>query len=254
MHKTDYKGQIVWIIGASSGIGLALAQELCLRGAILALSARREHELEQIQATIGNRHKIFVLDVTRAENTLATAQAIYAEFGQLDRIIFLAAAYEPMEIDALNISMTKAIVDVNLMGAFNMLYAAVPILKNQKSKGQIALCGSISGYIGLPAGQPYSATKAAIINLAESLYAECRDFLDVKLINPGFVSTALTKKNTFSMPMIMEPEQAAKVIADELLGSAFEIHFPKRMTNLIKILRLLPYWISLRFTRKIKSI
>lgn len=254
MQKIDYKGQIIWIIGASSGIGLALAQELSLRGAILALSARRKNELEQIKLNIAAEHKVFPLDVTHTENTLATAKAIYTEFGRIDRIVFLAAAYEPMQIDALHISTTRAIIDVNLMGAFNMLYAAVPILKTQKVKSQIALCGSIAGYMGLPAGQPYSATKAAIINLAESLYAECKDFLDVKLINPGFVSTELTKKNTFSMPMIMEPKQAAKAIADGLLGFAFEIHFPKRMTNLIKILRFLPYWLSLRFTRRIKRI
>lgn len=249
--KNSYKDQFVWIIGASSGIGCALARELSARGAVLALSARRKDELEQLSAELGNQHKVFVLDTTDAEMTTRTAQAIRAAFGRIDRVIFLAAAYAPMKIDALDIVVTKGIVDINVTGAFNLVHAVLPILKTQPVPGQLALCGSIAGYIGLPGGQPYSATKAAIINLAESLRAECKENVDIKLINPGFVRTPLTDKNDFRMPAIMEPEQAAAEIAEGLLSRRFEIHFPKRFTRVLKLLQLLPYAVSQRLTRKI---
>ncbi len=253
MINKSYKNQIVWIIGASSGIGSALARELSARGAILALSARHKDALEKLKVELGDLHGIFVLDITDAEMTLRTARLIREHFGKIDRVVFLAAAYTPMKIDMLDIALAKSIVAVNLTGAFNLVHAVLPIFKTQKIKGQLALCGSVAGYIGLPGGQPYSATKAAIINLAESLYVECGEAIDIKLINPGFVRTPLTDKNDFAMPMIIEPEQAAMEIAQGLLSKRFEIHFPKKFTLLLKILRLLPYALSLRLMRKIKS-
>lgn len=249
--NAPYQDQIVWIIGASSGIGYALARELSARGALLALSARRKDELEKLNDELGERHKVFVLDTSNAETTLRTAQAIRLGYGRIDRIIFLAAAYAPMKLGSLDIAVTKGIVDINLTGAFNLVHAVLPILKTQKTIGQLALCGSVAGYIGLPGGQPYSATKAAIINLAESLHAECRDRVDIKLISPGFVRTPLTNKNKFAMPSIIEPEQAAKEIAEGLLSQGFEVHFPKKFTLLLKLLRWLPYPLSLYITRKI---
>lgn len=251
MHN-HYKDQIIWIIGASSGIGSALARELSLQGAILALSARREDELEILKGELGEQNKVFALDVTDVAMTMRTAQAIRVAFGRIDRVIFLAAAYVPMEINDMDIAVTKGIIDTNVTGAFNVVHAVLPILKTQKTKGQLALCASVAGYIGLPGGQPYSATKAAIINLAESLHAECKDVIDIKLINPGFVRTPLTDKNNFQMPSIIEPEQAAREISNGLVSRRFEIHFPRRFTLFLKLLRLLPYVLSLNLTRRIK--
>jgi NADP-dependent 3-hydroxy acid dehydrogenase YdfG len=248
-----YRGQIVWIVGASSGIGAALARELSAQGAILALSSRRTDELERLKAALGPQHGVFALDVTDAAMTLRTAQAVHAAHGRIDRIVFLAAAYAPMKMDAFEIAAAKSIVDVNVTGAFNLVHAVLPILRSQPSKAQLALCASVAGYIGLPGGQPYSATKAAIINLAETLHAECGDAIDIKLISPGFVRTPLTDKNNFEMPMIVEPEQAAQEIERGLLARGFEIHFPKRFTFLLKLLRLLPYALSLLLTRKIRA-
>lgn len=127
---------------------------------------------------------------------------------------------------------------MNLLGAFTLIDSVLPILKQQRS-GQLALCGSVAGYNGLPGGQPYSATKAAVINLAESLKAE-NPQLDIKVINPGFVKTPLTDKNSFQMPMMVSPEYAAQAIAEGLLKRGFEIHFPKKFTLLMKLLRILP--------------
>lgn len=251
--QRGYKDQIVWIIGASSGIGLALARDLAARGAVLALTSRRKDELEALQAELGGGHKVFSLDVTDADTVNRTAQAIRAAFGRIDRVIFLAAAYVPMKLDGLDQAVTRQIIETNVTGAFNVVHAAVSVFKTQASKSQIALCGSIAGYIGLPGGQPYSATKAAIVNLAESLYAESASRYDVKLISPGFVRTPLTDKNSFKMPMIVEPEQAAAAIAEGLLSRRFELHFPRKFTWVLKFLKVLPYFLSLPLTRNIKG-
>lgn len=254
MSDRDFSQQTVWVIGASSGIGLALARELSLRGATLALSSRREDELERVRLDLGEQHKTFAFDVTDADATCRAAQSVLAAFGKIDRIVYLAAAYAPMKMDRLDIAAVRGIVDVNITGAFNLVHAVLPILKGQgKIKGQLALCSSVAGYFGLPNGQPYSATKAAVINLAESLRTECRDEIDIRLICPGFVRTPLTAKNDFKMPMILEPDEAAKAIADGLLSRRFEIHFPKRFTLFLKLLQFLPYELSLRLTRTIKT-
>lgn len=253
MPQQDYAGQIVWIVGASSGIGAATAHELATRGATLVLSARRRPELLSLVTTLGADHRAFDFDVTDAASTLRTAQDIVARFGRIDRIIFLAATYTPMTMDKLDLVQLQDMITINLVGAFNLAHAALAVLKKQPMKSQLALCASVAGYMGLPGGQPYSATKAALINLAESLYAECGDKIDIKLISPGFVRTPLTDKNRFAMPFMIEAEQAAKAIADGLRRRGFEIHFPKRFTLLLKLLRLLPYTIALRLTKTIQS-
>ena len=138
----------------------------------------------------------------------------------------------------MDINAAMDMVDINFKGALNVVHAALPVLK-KRVHGQLALCGSVAGYRGLPYSQPYGATKAALISLAESLKVENEE-LDIKVINPGFVRTPMTDKNDFKMPMIIEPEEAAKIIAKELQTSRFEIHFPKRFTFLVKLLALLP--------------
>jgi short-subunit dehydrogenase len=252
MKNESYQGQIVWIIGASSGIGRALAIELAGRGTILALSARRRDELEILKSQLGDHHSVFPLDVTDGAMIEQTAEAIVAAQGRLDRVIFMSAAYTPMQLDHLDLTLTKQTIEVNLLGAFNVIHAILPLLKKQNA-GQMALCGSVAGYVGLPDGQPYSATKAAIINLAESLRGECPRNIDIKLISPGFVRTPLTDKNNFTMPMIITPERAANAIAQGLLTKRFEIHFPKRFTLILKLLDILPYAVKLWITRRMKS-
>lgn len=250
MNSTDFKDEVIWIIGASSGIGKALAFELANAGARVVISARRKDELEEIKATLAGSPLVFPLDITDSELTIRTAHAIRAATGHIDRVIFMSAAYTPMKLNALDLTITRNMIEVNLLGALHVIHAVLPILKEQPH-GQIALCGSVAGYIGLPGGQPYSATKAAIANLAESLQAECPNHMNVKLISPGFVRTALTDKNDFSMPMIVTPERAAKAIARGLRSPSFEIHFPKRFTLLLKFLRLLPYCLANPLAKKV---
>ncbi len=233
----DYAGKTVWIIGASSGIGHALAHTLHARGATLVLSARNESTLHSLNTDLGGRHKVMAFDVG---DHAAFAQA-FAQLGKIDSTLYLAAAYTPGKIADITQEDCTHALSINLEGAFTLLRHLLPHYKTQ-GYGQIALCGSVAGYKGLPKGQPYSATKGAIINLAESLRAEVADDnIDVKLISPGFVKTPLTDKNDFVMPMMIEPEDAARAIADGLLGKVFEIHFPKKFTILMKIIGLLPY-------------
>ena len=247
-----YQNEVIWIIGASSGIGYELALELAQQGAILALSSRRKNELDSLKERIGDRHSVYPLDVTDSDLTLRTAKAIYAGYGRIDRVIFMSAAYTPMTLNALDLMGVKQMIDVNILGAFHVVHAVMPLFKEQK-KGQLALCGSVAGYVGLSGGQPYSATKAAVINLAESLRVECPSYMDIKLINPGFVKTPLTDKNSFLMPMIISPRAAAKAIAEGLLHSRFEIHFPKSFTMVLKVLKVLPYRLSFFITSRMKS-
>lgn len=250
MSNASFKDEVIWIIGASSGMGKALAVELASAGARVMISARRKDELEQLKTELAGAPLVFPLDVTDSELTIRTAQAIRAAAGRIDRVIFMSAAYTPMRLGALDLTIARNIVEVNILGALHVIHAVLPIVKEQ-ANAQIALCGSVAGYIGLPNGQPYSATKAAVASFAESLYAECPPHVDVKLISPGFVRTPLTDKNDFAMPMILTPEQAAKAIARGLQSKNFEIHFPKRFTLFLKFLRLLPYCLALRITQKL---
>lgn len=233
-----FNGKHIWIIGASSGIGYALAKELSKRGASLILSARSADKLETLKTELAGNHHVCPVDISELESLQNALNFIQGNYGHIDSIINLAALYEPASIKDMNLDKTRLLLDVNIMGAFNLIHAALPILKSQ-NQGQLVLCGSVAGYRGLPNGQPYSATKAAIINLAESLKIENPD-LDIKLINPGFVRTPLTDKNDFEMPMMIEPEEAVNAIADGLLKNNFEIHFPKKFTFLMKLLKLLP--------------
>jgi|MDSW01.1.fsa_nt_gb short-subunit dehydrogenase len=244
-----FQGKNVWIIGASSGIGYALAKELSKRGANLILSARSTDKLEYLNNEMEGHHHICPLDVSDIRSVQQAFHYIQKQLGHIDSAINLAALYDPGRLDNMDIEKTRQLVNVNLMGCFNIVYTILPTFIMQEH-GQFVLCGSVAGFRGLPKGQPYSATKAAVINLAESLKAENPNF-DIKLINPGFVRTPLTDKNDFDMPMMIEPEQAAKAIAEGLLKSRFEIHFPKKFTIWMKVLRILPNSLYLKIARKL---
>lgn len=235
----------IWIIGASDGIGRELARQYAATGARLILSARREDALADLADEIGGA-EIAPLDVGDRASVEAAADRIF-QGGPVDRIVHLAALYDPGRIADLDPDRAAQIVTVNLTGSFHIAQIGPRLLR---SGGQLALCGSVAGYVGLPQGQIYSATKAGVINLAESLRAERRD-LDIRLICPGFVETRLTEKNDFQMPAIIKPEEAAEAIREGLDRSGFEIHFPHRLTRSLKLLRALPYGLSLRLTRRL---
>mgnify|MGYP006169551319 FL=1 len=234
----------IWIIGASSGIGAAVAQAYAKRGAQVIVSARSEAPLRQLAQSIGAQP--VACDVGDRASLEAAADAIAAG-GPLDRIVHLAALYDPGLIAELDPVKAAQLVQVNLMGTFHVAQIGPRLLREG---GQLALCGSVAGYIGLPKGQIYSATKAAVISLTESLRVERRD-RDIRLISPGFVRTPMTAMNDFDMPAVISPEAAADAILRGLDRSGFEIHFPRRLTYALKLLRLLPYRASLALTARL---
>lgn len=235
------KDKNIWLIGASSGIGAALAKELATRGANVILSARREDKLEEVKTDLTQgTHMVLPMDVSDADEIGQQIKKLLASYNRIDSVVFLAAIYSAHDGKPKDIDFIQKMITVNLGGAFNLAEKIRPVFEQQKG-GQLVLCGSVAGYRGLPKGQPYCATKAGIINYAESLHVEWKDKgIDVKLICPGFVETPLTDKNQFEMPMIITSKKAAEYIADGLQGRAFEIHFPKRFTLIMKFLRLLP--------------
>jgi len=241
------KSETVWIIGASDGIGAALAREWAKQGARLILSARSAEPLEKLASSLGSDHVALPLDVSDRVSLDAAAAKIL-DIGQVDRVVHLAAIYDPGKIADLDPQTAAQIVNVNLTGSFHIAQVAPKVLRQG---GQLAICGSVAGYIGLPQGQIYSATKAGVINLVESLRVEMAGRIDVRLISPGFVDTRLTQRNDFNMPAMVTPETAATAIIDGLNTRRFEVHFPRRLTLGLKLLSALPYWAALALTRRL---
>lgn len=249
----NFKNKNIWIIGCSSGIGEAVAKELAASGATLALSARRETKLNKICNNLEGKHTVLPLDISNPKEVKKAVESLRSKWKKIDIIINFAALYYPGDMVKLESTKTKKLIEVNLTSSFYLAEYALPHLIEQ-GEGQLVFCGSVAGYMGLPGGQPYSATKAAIINMSESLYLEMKKSktnVDIKLINPGFVKTPMTEKNDFEMPMVLQPEQAAKAISKGLLASKFEIHFPRKFTNIMKFLEILPYGIYFRLAKKI---
>jgi short-subunit dehydrogenase len=245
----DYFNKTLWIIGASSGIGRALAVELGARGATLVLSSRDNTSLSELETSLPGLTFIVPLDVCDG----AAVENAYRDISErftLDSVIYMAGTYHPGAIEDMDLRQAKMIVETNFIGALNVVHAVLPAFLARKS-GQIALCASVAGYRGLPQAQPYGATKAALINFAESLRAETLSRgIDIKVINPGFVRTPMTAKNSFPMPMMIEANIAAQCIANELKKNTFEIRFPKLFTFLMKVLRVLPSSLYFFFVKK----
>ncbi len=241
------EAETIWIIGASDGIGEALAREWAARGARLILSARSAERLEVLAASLGPDHAALPLDVSDRKSLGAAAEVI-ARTGPLDRVVHLAAMYDPGKVADLDPETAARLVTVNLTGSFHIAQIAPPLLRDG---GQLALCGSVAGYIGLPQGQIYSATKAGVISLAQTLRAELAGRYDVRLICPGFVDTRLTRRNDFTMPAMITPQIAARAIIAGLGKRRFEVHFPRRLTYALKLLGVLPYWAALPLTRRL---
>ncbi len=236
-----------WIIGGSSGIGAALALELAKKGESVCISSSNANPLKQaakeISRLIDKEIHHIKADVSSFQQLSQATEEVTTKYKRIDRVIFMAGIYEPMDTNHMDSSLTAKIIEVNLTGAFNTVNCVLPIIR-QQGFGQIAICASLSGYIGLPNAQPYASTKAALINLTETLRVDLANEIDIKLINPGFVSTRLTDKNSFRMPGLMTPKEAAIIIHDGLNSKKFEIHFPKRLSLVLKVLSILPYSIS----------
>ncbi len=238
----DWSARRCWIVGASTGIGAALAERLAARGACVALSARRREPLAEMAQRFGERNALVLpLDIRDAQAMAGAAQAIVSAWGGIDLVVFMAGDYRAMRAWELDLEAARVMVETNLMGVFNGLAAVIPQMIRQEA-GHVALVSSVAGYRGLPKSLVYGPTKAALINLAETLFLDLRPRgVGVSVVNPGFVKTPLTAHNDFKMPALISAEEAAKEIEAGLERGDFETHFPRRFTRLMRLMRLLPY-------------
>lgn len=240
----DWDGLRVWVVGASSGIGAALALEALQAGARVALSARRAERLHAVAA--GHPQALLApFDILDQQAWGERHADICKDFGGVDLIIFCAADYRPERSWEVDPERAAHTLQTNLGSVYTGLATVLPLMLARGSGG-IAIVASVAGYFGLPNASVYGPSKAALINLAELLYVDLHPRgLNVYLINPGFVQTPLTAKNAFPMPALQTPQAAALAIRDGITAGRFEIHFPRRFTLALKLVRWLPY--RLRF-------
>lgn len=237
--RKDWRGVRVWVIGASSGIGEALAHALGAAGATLILSARRADRLETVAQAVGGT-VVLPFDVTDESGFTEAWARIEAEVGGCDLMIFLAGAYRPTRAWEMDDEGIRKTVDTNLVAPLRGTATVLPAFLKRRAGG-LVIVASVAGYGGLPQACLYGPTKAALINFAQTLYMDVHERgVDVYLVNPGFVETPLTADNDFEMPALIQPAEAARAILDGLGRGAFEIHFPKRFSRVLKALQWLP--------------
>ena len=245
---SDWRGRSVWLVGASSGIGLATARALHAQGAKVCVSARQAALLQ----AFADQHPgsmALPLDVTDAQALRAAAQQVQAHQG-LDVVVYCAGVYQPQRATQYNLASMEQHMAVNYNGALLLLDAVLPTLLAQ-GRGHLSLVSSVAGYRGLPQSLAYGPSKAALTHLAEALYLDLQDSgIGVSVINPGFVETPLTAQNQFTMPALTTPEEAAQHILKGWREGLFEIHFPKRFTRWLQVLRILPYRWSFSLVRR----
>ena len=230
----------IWITGASSGIGKALALKFAKKNWKVAISARREVLLNEIAQN--ENIFSFPLDVTDEKKVNVVFTKILDEFKELDLCVFSSGAYDPKLEQEINNEQIKKIFEVNFFGVLNCVKAVEAYFKEKKD-GHISIVSSVAAYRGLPNSSGYGPSKAALTNLTESLFFDFKKYnVRISLISPGFIKTPLTDKNNFSMPFIKSPEFAAEKMYSGLIKTNnFEITFPKELTTILKLLRILPY-------------
>ena len=248
----NWQGRRVWLVGASSGIGLACAKALNAAGANVIVSAREVGALTEWAETCNKEGlpvELMALDVTDALQVKYVARQV-ATGGPLDFVLYCAGHYRAQRATEFDLKDMLRHQDVNYNGILRVLDAVLPMFL-QQGCGHISLVSSVAGWRGLPNGLAYGPTKAAMTHLAETLYMDLQDKgIGVSVINPGFVATPLTAQNNFQMPALISPDEAAKAMLAGWSEGLFDIHFPKRFTAWLKLLRLLPYRVYFALVRR----
>ncbi|MDE9449581.1 SDR family NAD(P)-dependent oxidoreductase [Aliiroseovarius sp. Z3] len=231
----SFKGRTYWLIGASEGLGRALAHDLDKDGAKLVLSARNQDRLNDLAGDLTDA-RVVPIDVTDPEKV----EAAVAQVGDVDGVVYIAGAYDPMPATEWDSASAIQMCNVNFVGAMHVMGHLVPTMV-AKGQGDITLIGSLAGYRGLPKSIGYSASKAALISLAETLRFDLKDTgVVVRIVNPGFIKTRLTQKNSFKMPMLMTPEDAARQVVKAMRKTRFRTDFPAPFSWGIRLLNYLP--------------
>ena len=235
---TDWQGKRYWLIGASEGLGRALAHCLSRAGAEVIVSARSEDRLKSLVEELPGKASYITLDVADDSSVAAAAE----QAGEIDGVVYLAGVYWPMTAQEWDVKKVNMMTEINFLGAARCVGAVIgPMLK--RGSGHIVLTGSLSGFRGLPGAIGYSASKAGIMALAESMQADLRGSpVRVQLVNPGFIKTRLTDKNDFSMPFIMSPEDAAQEVFEHMNTETFKKSFPLIFSWVFRLSQFLPDW------------
>ena len=251
-----WAGRRVWVVGASSGIGAALARALCRRGARVAVSARRGDALRAALAGAtppagAPAPELLPLDVVDAPAVAAACESLRDRWGGVDLVLWVAGVYAPMRAQGFELAPARRMLDTNFGAVLAGLATVLPMLLAQRSGG-IALVASVAGYRGLPQALAYGPTKAALINLAEALYLDLHPAgIGVYLVSPGFVDTPATAGNAFGMPALITAAEAAEATLAGIEAGRFDIHFPRRFTLWLKLARLLPYRLYFAAVRRV---
>lgn len=238
-----WQGKRYWLIGASEGLGAALAHKLNAAGVEVIVSARSEDRLKALVAELPGKASYVTVDVSDR----ASVQAAAAQVGQVDGMVYLAGVYWPMKAQDWNAEQAEAMADINFTGAVRAVGAVIPQMV-ARDAGHIVITGSLSGFRGLPGAIGYAASKAGTMSLAESLYADLRKTgIRVQVANPGFIRTRLTDKNDFSMPFLMEPDRAAQEMI-ELMNdpTTFKRSFPTVFSWFFRLSQFMPDWMYYR--------
>lgn len=235
----SWTGKRYWIVGASEGLGRSLAEAISRVGAEVVVSARNKDRLDELVASLPGRASAVTVDVTSRDSVTAAAQ----EVGRIDGLVYLAGVYWPMHASEWKAEEAEAMIDVNLTGAIRTVGAVLPEFIAE-GRGHVVLTGSLSAFRGLPGAIGYGASKAGVLSLAESMQADLQGTgVTVQVVNPGFVRTRLTDKNDFHMPMIMDPEDAARQIFEHMNGDSFKKSFPFPLSTLLRASQFLPDWL-----------
>jgi len=244
----------IWITGASSGIGKALTLKFAEEGWQVAISARRENLLNEL-SELNKNISSFPLDVNNKDKCKETFEQIIKKYQNIDICFFSTGTWDPKKEKDIDIEQIEHVMKVNFFGTLNCIKTVEQYFKDKKS-GHISIVSSVAGYRGLPNSTGYGASKAALNNLAESLYFDFgRQNVRVSLVSPGFIKTPMTDKNEFKMPFLKTPEFAAEKIYNGLVnGSSFEIDFPKELTLILKLLKILPNRLYLYIIKKLTKL
>ncbi|MGB7285916.1 MAG: SDR family NAD(P)-dependent oxidoreductase [Salaquimonas sp.] len=235
----------VWITGGSTGIGAETAIRLANEGFTVYVSARSKDDLKKLADGYSGKGKIkaLPLDVTNRQDCQKAVDQIIAEENAISIAMFNAGLFEHMSGSNLMLDSFEKTFAVNFSGVVNCLVPAVDKMK-VAGRGHVIVVGSVSGYAGLKLASAYGASKAALINMCESLKFDFDKInIKIQLVNPGFVDTPMTEQNKFPMPFLMPLDKAADRLVAKMKTDAFEITFPRRFTYLLKFASSLPYWL-----------
>ena len=243
--------KVIWITGASTGIGKSLAIKFSKNGWKVAISARRAEILNDISKQNENIFP-FPLDVTNKEECKKVFLEVKNKLQNIDICVFSTGTWDPKKEKDIDIDQIENVMKVNFFGTLNSIKSVEKYFKDS-GKGHISIVSSIAGYRGLPNSTGYGPSKSALNNLAESLYFDFKKYgVRISLISPGFIKTPMTDKNDFKMPFLKTSEYAADKIYHGLVNTnVFEIHFPKQLTLILKFLKILPNWLYLKLVGKL---